>query len=189
MALIGPSGAGKSTMVDILAGLIAPQEGYLSVDGERLSEEDRVVHLLASLPDSYGMLVTALEACAEAPSMELVTERILHEERKMAGGAAMAGSEEMYAASRRERQGQGRQRDARRRPPLKCFQCGGGHKKVNCPERRMAKSQPGNRPQGKQGVNVAAYDSTSEDAYPAASSVCAANNVVLGGATQQVFAG
>ena len=34
----------------------------LSVIGDSLNEEDRVVHLLASHPESYDMLVTALEA-------------------------------------------------------------------------------------------------------------------------------
>ena len=32
----------------------------LSVIGETISEEDRVVYLLASLPESYNVLVTAL---------------------------------------------------------------------------------------------------------------------------------
>ncbi len=35
---------------------------WLSVAGDPVAEEDRVVHLLASLPDSYSMLVTAFEA-------------------------------------------------------------------------------------------------------------------------------
>ena len=39
----------------------------LSVVGNPVSEEDRVVHLLPSLPDSYSMLVTALESNAEVP--------------------------------------------------------------------------------------------------------------------------
>ena len=56
----------------------------LAVIGDPVTEEDRVVHLLASLPDSFNMLVTALEANSEAvPKMEIVTERLLHEERKM----------------------------------------------------------------------------------------------------------
>ena len=38
----------------------------LSVIGDSLNEEDRVVHLLASLPESY-MLVTALEASQDVP--------------------------------------------------------------------------------------------------------------------------
>ena len=55
----------------------------LSVVGDNISDEDRVVYLLASLPDSYEMLVTALEANTEVPNMETVIERLLHEERKI----------------------------------------------------------------------------------------------------------
>ena len=55
----------------------------LAVAGETVSEEDRVVYLLASLPKSYNMLVTALEAGADVPRLEVVTERILHQERKL----------------------------------------------------------------------------------------------------------
>ncbi len=51
----------------------------LAVVGNPIEEEDKVVHLLASLPESYSMLVTALEA---VPKMEVATERLLHEERK-----------------------------------------------------------------------------------------------------------
>ena len=54
----------------------------LSIVDEPVEEEDRVVYLLASLPDSYSMLVTALEANADVPKLEVVTERLLHEERK-----------------------------------------------------------------------------------------------------------
>lgn len=56
----------------------------LSVIDDPVSDEDKVVHLLASLPDSYEMLVTALEANSETvPRMETVTERLLHEEQKL----------------------------------------------------------------------------------------------------------
>ena len=54
----------------------------LSIIGDAVEEEDRVVHMLASLPESFNMLVTALEASPEVPALELVTERLLHEERK-----------------------------------------------------------------------------------------------------------
>ena len=50
--------------------------------GDVISEEDHVVYLLASLPDSFGALVTAFEANEEVPRMEIVTERLLHTERK-----------------------------------------------------------------------------------------------------------
>ena len=39
----------------------------LSVIGDSLNEEGRVVHLLASLPESYDMLVTALEESQDVP--------------------------------------------------------------------------------------------------------------------------
>ena len=54
----------------------------LSVIGTEMDEEDKVVHLLASLPSTYATLVTALEANAAVPSMEVVTERLLHKECK-----------------------------------------------------------------------------------------------------------
>ena len=41
----------------------------LTVIGDPVKEEDRVVHLLASLPESYNMLVTALEANSDIPPM------------------------------------------------------------------------------------------------------------------------
>ena len=48
-----------------------------------MKEEDRVVHLLASLPESFGMFVTALEANTDVPKMDIVTEHLLHEEQKI----------------------------------------------------------------------------------------------------------
>ena len=56
----------------------------LALVRDAASDEDRVVYLLASLPESFNMLVTALEASSEnVPKMEIVTERLLHEERKL----------------------------------------------------------------------------------------------------------
>ena len=56
----------------------------LAAIGDAVSEEDRVVHLLASLPDSYNVLVTALEAQSENVSRwEFITERLLHQEIKL----------------------------------------------------------------------------------------------------------
>ena len=54
----------------------------LAVVGNVIQDEDCVIYLLASLPDSFSKLVTALEANEEDPKIETVTERILHEERK-----------------------------------------------------------------------------------------------------------
>ena len=55
----------------------------LAVIGEEVEEEDRVVHILTSLPESYNMLVTAFEASSEVPRIEIVTERLLNEEKKI----------------------------------------------------------------------------------------------------------
>ena len=58
----------------------------LAAIGNPVNEEDRVVHLLVSLPESFNMLVTAIEANPEVPKVETVTERLLHEERKQRKG-------------------------------------------------------------------------------------------------------
>ena len=50
----------------------------LAVVAEPVSEEDKVVHLLASLPDTYNVLVTAVESGSESVlPLETVTERLL----------------------------------------------------------------------------------------------------------------
>jgi hypothetical protein len=54
----------------------------LAVINDPVQEEDQVIYLLAGLPESYNMLVTALEANADVPKLDVVTERLLHEERK-----------------------------------------------------------------------------------------------------------
>jgi iron complex transport system ATP-binding protein len=41
VALIGPNGAGKSTLMSVLAGLLAPDEGSVTLDGEPLARIDR----------------------------------------------------------------------------------------------------------------------------------------------------
>ena len=79
----------------------------MSIIGDNVSDEDRVVYLLASLPESYDMLVTALEANAEVPDMETDIKRLLNEERKQSEkqvGSQMESKEEVMAL-RHRRQG------------------------------------------------------------------------------------
>ena len=38
-AIVGPSGAGKSTMADLLLGLLSPEQGMVSIDGQPLTGE------------------------------------------------------------------------------------------------------------------------------------------------------
>ena len=47
-----------------------------------MSDEDRVIYLLASLPQSFNVLVTALEASTEVPAPAVVRECLLHKETK-----------------------------------------------------------------------------------------------------------
>ena len=71
----------------------------LSVIDEAISEEDRVVYLLASLPESYNVLVTALEASAEVPRLTVVRERLLHEETKMKSKSNQLGQKGALTSS------------------------------------------------------------------------------------------
>ena len=76
----------------------------LSFVDEPVKEEDRVVYLLASLPECYNVLVTALEASSNVPEFSVVTERLLHEEKKIKSQATESGNEEaLHVRSKRFR--------------------------------------------------------------------------------------
>ena len=93
----------------------------LATVGDAIDEEYRVVYLLASLPDSFNTLVTALEANEDVPKMEVVTERLIHTERKQKEKSSVDLSEEaMFFKGRGPR----------------CHYCKKlGHIQKNCPER------------------------------------------------------
>ena len=108
----------------------------LSVVGDPITEEDRVVHLLASLPDSYSMLVTALEACPDVPKMETVTERLLHEERKRTDSDISNGSNGDKAMTAKRPGSKG----------PKCYKCHKfGHIKSECRSSECNKFEPKNK--------------------------------------------
>lgn len=96
----------------------------LSVVGDHIEEQDRVVHLLASLPESLNVLVTALEASVDVPKMEVVTERLLHEEPKLRDRDVENTNNDAKAlAGKQFLKGTG----------PKCHHCGRfGHIKLNC---------------------------------------------------------
>ena len=92
----------------------------LAIFGDAIDEEDRVVYLLASLPDLFNTLVTALEANEDVPKMEIVTERLLHAERKQREKTSF--DETAMTASRQFKD---------RGPRCRKF----GHIQINCTER------------------------------------------------------
>lgn len=42
VGIIGPTGSGKTTLIDIILGLLTPSAGTLSVDGEEITEENKL---------------------------------------------------------------------------------------------------------------------------------------------------
>ena len=91
---------------------------------EPVSEDDQVVHLLASLPDSYDVLVTELESGAETvPPLETVTEKLLREEQKLREKEGDDGRKILLSQSNSN-------------PKMKqfpCHYCGKlGHYKIDC---------------------------------------------------------
>ena len=92
-----------------------------------LTEEGKVVYLLASLPESYGVLVTALEASTDVPKMDVVTERLLHEDRNMLSWEKESTPKEEQAMVTRK------SRSPRKK--VRCYTCSRlGYCKRDCPE-------------------------------------------------------
>ena len=100
----------------------------LSAIDEPVKEEDRVIYLLASLPECYNVLVTALEASADIPSLSVVTERLLHEETKMKSRSDQTSLEGALTVRGKKR--------------LRCHFCNRpGHFKKDCEEFAKVKEQ------------------------------------------------
>ncbi|KAF2345871.1 Zinc finger CCHC-type [Trinorchestia longiramus] len=94
----------------------------LDIIGDAMKEEERVIILLSSLPDRFSTLVTALEAHEKIPAWEVVTERLLNEERRQRGGPETSDSSEKLLVSFKRNQ-----------KLIKCFECGKeGHIKRQC---------------------------------------------------------
>ncbi|KAF2348506.1 Zinc finger CCHC-type [Trinorchestia longiramus] len=85
----------------------------LAIIGDAIVEKERVIILLSSLPDRFSTLVTALEAHEKIPAWEVVTERLLNEERRLRGSLGTSDSSEKLLVSSK-----------RNKKLIKCFECG-----------------------------------------------------------------
>ena len=101
----------------------------LAIVGDTIEDDDRVVYLLASLPESYDVLVTTLEANETVPGMKTIIERLTHEEKKLQDRTKSSSSTDGGALTARHQQ---------RRGP-RCHFCKKlGHIQRNCRERERS---------------------------------------------------
>ena len=92
----------------------------LAVVGDAVKDEDRVISLLASLPEKFDTIVTALETLDTVPTWEAVTEKLLRAEEKK---NEADGEQAYYSKSRNNMHN------------IQCYECGKfGHIRKFCPK-------------------------------------------------------
>lgn len=114
-----------------------------------ISEEDQVVTLLGSLPDSYSTVVTALETQQDPPTLEFVQQALLNEEQKRREQVLPASVGVSGARSNNANPPDTAMKAGRPKP--KCWDCGKvGHMQRQCPNRKQhSNSNNHNRSQHK----------------------------------------
>ena len=140
----------------------------LAALGAAVLEEDQVVTLLGSLPPSYQMLVTTLEARNEL-TLNYVQQSLVHEEKKQSSGSSSEkpGSHDAMYHSHKE---QHKDRDGKRQRSTcqwkpKCFSCGQKrHFQRDClsPKRKKEKLTKHNAKPVKESATV---DSDTDESY------------------------
>lgn len=60
VALIGPNGAGKSTIINMIVQILTPDDGYITLDGQKAKIVREKIGFLPQYPEFYGWM-TAIE--------------------------------------------------------------------------------------------------------------------------------
>ena len=109
----------------------------LAMIGEAVAEDEKVIQLLASLPEEYATIVTAFETCDQVPQWVTVTEKLLHEETKIKGNAENTTRALAHQQQDFKRSTKGFQNSKSSKKNVKCYNCGKtGHIKSQCWQRK-----------------------------------------------------
>ena len=56
VGLVGPDGAGKTTLIRLIAGLMIPSSGSITVDGyDSVKDQESISHLIGYMPQKFGL--------------------------------------------------------------------------------------------------------------------------------------
>lgn len=126
-----------------------------NVSKGKLEEEDKVCHLLLTLPDSYDSIVTAMETMSSELKLDFVKTRLLEFELKQV-------SKDESQFNIKDQQDAENMQDS---SFLVCYNCGKkGHKRFECPSRRLQKYHKNG---GKNVSHVAAVENANKLAFVA----------------------
>ena len=104
----------------------------LAAMGSAISEEDRVMTLLGSLPSSYGPLVTTLGSLAEPPTWQCVQSAIMDEETRRGVTHVESGETNALIGAIAPKRG-----TPINKKPVRCFACNKhGHFSPDCPNKK-----------------------------------------------------